>query len=400
MRLFSTYLAMLCGLMLGCASPLARAEAPWIDPADEASHFGAPDDVLFWTPAQQVAGYRNFHRLFPTRRIEAGEKPLVLPTEPRQLGSVMIRTPQQELSVDAYFKQQNVAGLLVIKNGAIVYERYGLGNTPDSLWTSFSVAKSVTSMLIGAAMLDGYIASVDEKVTDYLPRLKNSAYDQASIRNLLQMASGVAWNEDYADPQSDINSADWHTLRLYEYLRDKPRQAAPGELFHYNTAETNLAGTLLRSAIGNNLATYLSDKIWKPFGMESDGNWLLSEPGGGEFGGGNFNATLRDYGRIGLFALANGRLPDGQQVLPENWMKDSTTPSAGSAGYGYFWWLNPDGAYRALGIFGQEIYINPQEQVVIALQSAREVASQDEDWELQLALMTALTQALQHSEKH
>ena len=139
-------------------------------------------------------------------------------------------------------------------------------------------------MLVGAAIKDGYIESVNEKVTDYLPRLKNSPYNQATIRNLMQMSSGVQWNEDYSDPESDVNSATWETRSLYEYLRHKPRDVAPGTIFNYNTAETNLLGTLLRSAIGNNLSTYLSNKIWRPFGMSSDANWMLVEPGGGEDG--------------------------------------------------------------------------------------------------------------------
>jgi CubicO group peptidase (beta-lactamase class C family) len=282
----------------------------------------------------------------------------------------------------------------VIKNGTIVYERYGLGNSEDSLWISFSVAKSVVSMLVGAAIEDGYIASVEEKVTDYLPRLKGSSYEQATIRNILQMASGVQWNEDYADPESDVNSAAWGTLPLYEYLRHKPVDTEPGTKFNYNTAETNLVGTLLRSAIGNNLSTYLSGKIWRPFGMEADANWMLSEPGGGEMGGCCISATLRDYGRIGLFALEDGRLADGTQVLPVDWMHESTSPSEAYAGYGYLWWLQEDGRYEASGIFGQGISIDPGEGVVIAIHSARAVASKDEDWGLQSALYAALTEAL------
>jgi len=250
------------------------------------------------------------------------------------------------------------------------------------------------SMLFGAAIQDGYIKSVDEKVTDYLPRLKNSVYDQSSIKNLLQMASGVAWNEDYADPDADVNQADWNTLALYEFLRNKPRDAAPGEKFNYNTAETNLAGTLLRSAIGNNLSIYLQDKIWQPFGMESDAYWQLTEPGGGEFGGCCINATLRDYARLGLFAMSGGVLADGSRVLPEGWMAESIAPSKGFDGYGYFWWLNETAGYEASGVFGQGIYINPEANVVIALHSSRKHASHPDDWPLQDALYQALTNAL------
>ncbi len=183
-------------------------------------------------------------------------------------------------------------------------------------------------------------------------------------------------------------------MALYEYLRDLPRNSTPGEAFNYNTAETNLVGNLLRSAIGNNLATYLEEKIWKPFGMGEAANWVLTEPGGGEFGGSRISATLRDFGRIGLFALGNGQLADGTQVLPASWMDESTSPSRGNAGYGYLWWLNPNGSYHANGIFGQGIYINPQENIVIALHSARPDASNGADSALQDALYAALVDML------
>ncbi len=372
----------------------ALAKAPWLDPCEDAAHLGPPGKFLFWTPEQQVAGYRNIARVFPTRVIAAGGNPYPLPLELRGLDDVAVQFDGRTVTADDYFVEQNVAGLLVIRDGRIVYERYGLGNGEHSLWVSFSVAKSVTSMLIGAAIQDGYIESVDENISDYLPRLRHSAYDRVSLRNALQMSSGVAWNEDYADPASDVNSADWTTLGLYQYLRNKPRQAQPGDVFNYNTAETNLVGTLLRAAIGNNLSTYLSEKIWKPFGMESAANWLLSEAGGGESGGCCISATLRDYGRLGLFALHQGQLPDGTRVLPADWMREATTPSKANPGYGYFWWLSGDGAFEASGIFGQAIYVNPKARVVIAQHSARAVASKRSDWMLQKAFFAAVVQAL------
>ena len=373
---------------------VAGTDAPFIDQADDSKHLGSADNVLFWSREQQVAGYRNSDRIFPTRRIAAGGKTYPLTDATVDLADVELSLGDKSMTVDEYFSRQSVAGLLVIKDGRKLYERYGLGNDENSRWVSYSVAKSVVAMLIGAAIKDGYIKSVDEKVTDYLPRLKGSSYDQSSIRNLLQMASGVEWNEDYADPQSDVAKATYDTISLYEYLRHKPRNTPPGERFNYNTAETNLAGTLLRSAIGNNLATYLSEKIWIPFGMESDASWNLTEPGGGEFGGCCINATLRDYGRIGLFALNNGRLPDGTEILPADWMKESTTPSKGFSGYGYFWWLSDGAQYQAMGIFGQGIYVNPDHNVVIAIHSARKDADAEADWAWQTALFDGITQAI------
>jgi CubicO group peptidase (beta-lactamase class C family) len=388
------YLAMFCAICLCGYVPASYAQAPSIDPADEFKHFGPPENVLFWTPEQQVAGYRNSDKIFPTRVVKAGDSVYELPYQLTDLNSLELTLKDASMTVDEYFKQQSVAGLLVIQNGKILYERYGLGNTAQSRWISYSVSKSVVSMMIGAAIKDGYIADVDEKVTEYLPRLRGSSYDQVSIANLLQMASGVQWNEDYADPESDVAQASWETIKLYEYLREKPRLAEPGMAFNYNTAETNLLGTLLRSAIGNNLSTYLSEKIWRPFGMETDGTWNLSEPGGGEFGGCCINATLRDYGRIGLFALANGRLADGTEILPRTWMQESTTPSRSQKGYGYFWWLDGEGVFSASGIFGQKIHIDRNEQLVIAMHSARPTASNDVDWAWEDALFSAITEEI------
>jgi CubicO group peptidase (beta-lactamase class C family) len=238
----------------------AAFAAPTLDPAEDSKHLGEPMRFLFWEPNQQVAGYRNMDKVFPTRQIEAGDNTYHLGEDLRDLGDVKMEVEDEAMSVDRFFEQYGVAGLLVIKNGDVVYERYGLGNTRDSRWVSFSVAKSVTSMLVGAAIKDGYIDSVDESVTDYLPRLKGSSYDQTTIRDILRMSSGVRWNEDYADPESDLNQTEWPTLSLYEYLRHLPRDAEPGQKFDYNSAETNLVGTLLRSAIGNNLSTYLTEK--------------------------------------------------------------------------------------------------------------------------------------------
>jgi CubicO group peptidase (beta-lactamase class C family) len=386
------FLAVLLAVPAGTTAVLAKA--PHVDPANDPEFFGPPDKILFWTPEQQVVGYRNIDKIFPTRAIIADGTALELPEALVDLGNVPIRTEQGAMTVDEYFLQQNVAGLLVIKDGRIAYERYGLGNSRVSRWISFSVTKSVVSMLVGAAIRDGYIDSVDEMVSDYLPRLKGSPYDQSTIRNIMQMSSGVEWNEDYADPASDINSASWQTVALYDYLGRKQRASPPGQEFNYNTAETNLVGTLLRSAIGNNLSTYLEEKIWQPFGMESDAYWMLTEPGGGEFGGCCINATLRDYGRLGLFALSEGRLADGTAVLPDGWMTESTAPSAAYPGYGYLWWLGNAGAYRAIGIFGQGICVHPEQNVVVALHSARTVASTDEDWALQSALCNAVANAL------
>lgn len=369
-------------------TPAAKAVHAELRPAAQA------EGMLFLKGEAKIYAFRNQHQIAPTRLVRGSATPLDLPLALQDFEDLAIVLGERSLSLDEYMAQQQTAGILVVKDGQVVFERYGLGNDANSRWVSFSVAKSLVSLLYGAALQDGLINSLDDPVTDYLPPLKNSAYSETSLHHLLQMASGVQWNEDYADPQSDVASADYRTLALYEHLRDKARTAPPGERFNYNTAETNLAGTLLRSAIGNNLSNYLQNKIWQPFGMSSDAYWLLTEPGGGEFGGCCINATLRDYARIGLFALADGVLADGTRVLPEGWMAQSTAPSKGYEGYGYFWWLTQGAAYRASGIFGQSIYINPEQNLVIAVHSAHDAADSEADWTWLEAMQQAFADRL------
>ena len=385
---------MALALAVGMAAPAVHAGAPYVDPASDAEHFGPPAQFLFWQDEQKVAGFRNIASIYATRPIQAGEQVLPLPVAPEPVGDVAYMVEDESFGLDDFIDHNHVVGLIALKDGAIHLERYAAGNTEDSLWVSFSVAKSVVAMLLGAAIADGYIESVDEKVSTYLPRLQGSTYDAVTIRNLLQMASGAAWNEDYADPTSDVNTMPGSLVDLYRLLGAKERVGKPGELFNYNTAETNLVGALVRAAIGNNLATYLEHKIWIPFGMQASANWMTHGEGGGELGGCCINATLRDYARLGLFALADGVLPDGTRVLPEGWMRDSTTPSPAFPGYGYLWWLSEGGAYSAIGIFGQSIYVDPARQVVIATHSAWPAAGGDAFYEHRQAFFAALAARL------
>ena len=326
--------------------------------------------VLFWNEQERRYGFKNAEQVNFTRTIAAGDSPLVFGAHLIDLTAVPYTVDDSEFTLANFVSNSANIGLLVVKGGDVIYEHYAPGNDRNSRWISFSVTKSVTSMLIGAAIQDGYISSVNDKVVDYLPRLRNSAYEGASIADVLHMASGVAWDETYADRESDVAKAGgFNGIELTRYLHDLPNEAQPGTKFNYNTGETNLVGEILRAAIGNNAATYLSHKIWQPFGMAADANWLIAGPGGGELGGCCISATLRDYARVGLFALGNGQLADGTQVLPEGWMTQSTTPSRGFAGYGYLWWLADDGAYSARGIFGQQILVDPKNDLVIALHS-------------------------------
>ncbi len=272
----------------------------------------------------------------------------------------------------------------MIKNGKITFETYQLGNTEHTRWMSMSVVKSITATLIGAAIKDGHIQSVDDPITRYLPQLSGSAYDGVSVRNLLQMTSGVKWDETYTDPKSDrrrmldVQQAQQPggVLALTARL---PRAAMPGTRWNYSTGETHVAGALLRAAVGKPLADYLSDRIWAKLGMESDATWWLESAGGLEVGGSGLSATLRDYGRFGLFLIDDGKA-GGDQILPEDWVKEARSPKivdGRSVDYGYMLWPIPnasgtihEGAFEARGIFGQHIYINPMEKVVVVVWSA------------------------------
>ncbi|MEM7217420.1 MAG: serine hydrolase [Pseudomonadota bacterium] len=329
--------------------------------------------ILFWPEAVQIEGYRTIAQQFPTRRVAASAEPLPLPAANDPLDPRSIRFPafDAEISLHDWLTRDRVVGAIVVHRGEVLHESYRFGNTAESPWISFSVAKSLTSMLIGAAIRDGYIASVDDPVADYLPLLRSSGYRDATIEDVLRMASGVAWDENYFDPNSDVSRAGGlNGLPLIRYMSGLQRETEPGVKFNYSTGETNLAGAVLRAAIGNNAAEYLTHRIWQPFGMEHDATWLLAEAGGGELGGCCLNATLRDYARIGLFALGGGVLADGKGVLADGWMRESVAPSPGYAGYGYLWWLGADSRFGARGIFGQMIHIDPKRELVIAFHGA------------------------------
>ena len=258
-------------------------------------------DVLFWSQPQRDAAFRALDRLpvlAKARDVPAGGTPMPLPSGPPL---------QLPLDVDAYMAGQRSAALLIVHDGKLRLERYGLGFDNSGRWTTFSVAKSITSTLVGAAIKDGYIRSMDDKVSDYIPEMKGSAYDDVSLRQLLTMTSGVKWNEDYADPNSDVAKFNNHKPEegvdaLVSYMRKLPREAPAGTRWLYSTGETNLVGVLLGRATKKPLATYLSEKIWVPAGMEQQATWILNRSGK-EISGCCIQAAPRDFARFGLVVV-------------------------------------------------------------------------------------------------
>lgn len=326
-------------------------------------------DVLSWELDQRDAAFRAMDRmpvLAKAAVMTPSPEPLVLP----------MGEPLEVPGVDEYMASQRTAGLLILQDGKIRFERYGLDFDAQGRWTSFSVAKSFTSTLVGAAIQDGFINSLDDTVSDYISDLRGSAYDDVTIRQLLSMSSGVRWNEDYEDPNSDVaqfnNAAPEANMdATVSYMRKLPRAHPPGEVWNYNTGETNLIGVLVSSATGRSLAQYLQERIWHPAGMEAEATWLQGKSGH-EIAGCCVQAATRDFARFGLFVLANGAMA-GQQIVPPDWFAQATIKQKEigkpGRGYGFQWWTYDDGAVAAQGIFGQGIFIDPARRLVIASNS-------------------------------
>jgi CubicO group peptidase (beta-lactamase class C family) len=276
------------------------------------------------------------------------------------------------------------------------------------------------------AIKEGRIRSVDDAITQYLPELKQTSWDGVSLRNLMQHTSGVEWNENYADPESDFarltrcearaDDAYECVLKLVRSVARKPN-ARPGEVWSYNTGGAWLVGRVLESATGMSIVHYLESRLWRPLGMESDGVWEALVPGRIDMGGHGFNATLRDWGRFGWFVARGGRLPDGRELLPQDWLMQSTqwtrargsvTKSTPDGQYGYQWWhLGPapgspdtvrattDRTMWALGIYGQAIAIDSTRKRVMVQWSTYKEADPDELSEEQVLFFNAIEQALE-----
>ncbi len=341
-------------------------------------------NVLFWNQEQRDAAFRvmdGIPFIIKSRTIKRGNE-----VHPLPLGKPLALP----IDIDAYMQHMRVAGLVVLQDGKIRLERYGLGFDASGRWTSFSVAKSLTSTLVGAAIKDGYIKSLDDKVSAYIADLKGSVYDDVTIRQLLTMTSGVKWNEDYSDPHSDVALFNKHMPdpgvdATVSYMRKLPRETPAGTKWVYKTGETNLIGVLVSSATKKTLSEYLSEKIWAPYGMEQDATWLLNSTGH-EIAGCCLQAAIRDFARFGQF-IVDGGVINGKTILPDDWLANAIRDQVGGTGhpdkrgYGYQWWTYSDGAVAARGIFGQGIFIDTKRKLVIVSNGnwphAREPDDQD-----------------------
>jgi CubicO group peptidase (beta-lactamase class C family) len=282
------------------------------------------------------------------------------------------------LNVDAWMAANRNSGLLVMKGDSILAERYNYDRKESDRFQSFSMAKTVVAMLIGVALNENKIKSIDDKAEQYVPGLKGQLYGGTSLRHLLTMSSGVAFREDY-DGKDDVSVLARKTLGRQgpggadTVIGINTRLRPAGEKFYYASGETQVLGLVLRAAIGQPLSQYFAEKIWQPMGAEADATWLI-DAGGYETGYMGINATLRDWGRLGML-LANYGAIDGKQLIPAAWVKAATTPEAphlrvGVAtrrnGYGYQTWIvDNEGKFALLGVRGQGVLIDPVTKVVV-----------------------------------
>ena len=339
-------------------------------------------------PGVEVATFSHSERLQPVRVVHRGKSSQPLPKDVKPFPPIHFDVQGHKYDLYDYLATDRVAGMLVLKNGEIAFEDYEPGTGPDTHWISFSMAKSITSTLVGVALADGSISSLDDPVVRYVPALKGSAYDGVSIRQILTMSSGVHWDETYTDPKSDRRKMlelqlEGKPGELLRYMGSLPRAAPPGSVWNYSTGETFVLGAVVEGATHRHLPNYLSEKIWAPAGMEHDATWWVDGPDGLAWAGSGIGATLRDYGRFALIVANQGRV-NGRSIVANGWFDEACVShmiGGKMVDYGYMWWIGSNGSFAALGIFGQYMYINPRERLVIVVLSARpkpEDASRDE----------------------
>jgi CubicO group peptidase (beta-lactamase class C family) len=361
----------------------------------------------------QVDKFRSIRSIFPGRIIHRAAQPFAFAKgAPASLPETFISAGKTE-DTATFLATTDTTGLLILKDDKLIFEQYWRGNTAETPWTAWSVSKSFTAALVGVAIHDGTIASIEDPVTRYVPELKGSAYDGTRIKDVLQMSSGASWNEDYSNSDSDVNRFG-RTFALGgsldAFVGTLTREHVPGSFNRYNSMDAQVLGMILRRITGKTEADYLQEKLWSPLGMESDAYWATDDKGV-EFAAGGLSATLRDFAKLGRLYLNEGRW-NGEQIVSAEWVHASVTPDAphlvpgkraasdSAWGYGFQWWI-PDnsGAYSAVGVYNQFIYVDPALHLVIAKTSANHAygqtdgeASDRED--AHIALFQAIGQAL------
>ncbi|MFK7915340.1 MAG: serine hydrolase domain-containing protein [Pseudomonadales bacterium] len=346
--------------------------------------------LQMFSGARQHQNFSNMKNLLPVTRMEPSCQPFAF-----QRGEAISLPTQFQFSNKAvdtgeFLERTETGGLLVLQNGQTRFEDYWLSGGPEVQWISWSVAKSFVSALVGIALHEGHIASIDQPISDYISVNPGSAYDGASIKSVLQMSSGARWNEDYGDPKSDINQfsaamAGQGTFDAFiaSLVPDKP----PGSLCRYNSADTQALGSLLVNATGRSIADYMYEKLIEPLGFESPGYWLL-DSSGREMAFGGLNLTARDFAKLGELYRCGGEW-QGTQIVPREWVAASTRANEPhlqaeqvevgglkfGIGYGYQWWIpkGDRGEFTGIGIYNQFVYVDPSRALTIVKLTANPV---------------------------
>ena len=354
------------------------------------------EERLLWVSSlfsgsDQHQKFNRVYELFPTSNLAPSNNPSSFEIES------MIELPNsfvyesRSVDVNEYLDRTDVSALLILKDGKIRYENYWLTGGREVKWISMSVGKSFVSALIGIALDQGHIKSIQDPVTIYVPQLKDSAYDGVSIKDILQMSSGASWNEDYGDPNSDIN----RSVRIFalggsldEFAASLTNENEPGTFNRYNSTDTQVLGMLLREATGTSVTEFMQKMLWDPIGAEDNAYWLLDSENM-EVAYGGLNATARDYAKLGELYRLRGRM-NNKQIIPEKWVDESVRPDAPHLmpgenpmsdyplGYGYQWWI-PDesGDYMAIGVYNQFIYVSPKNNSVVVQLAANKIYGVD-----------------------
>lgn len=392
----------------------AEAGPVFSDTGPDAAIYGAADGYPIGSRAtttqldRLVGVYSHFDEIFPSRRIRAATTPWQFKRRPEP--PIEYTFNSQRLTIADYLKRNPVTGLLIAKDDTILYEHYQYSRTDRDRFLSQSMAKTIVAMLVGIAVSEGRIKSIDDPVSTYVPHLAGTEYGNTSIRALLNMASGVAFSEIY-DGQDDIarlgralfggQEKDAATIVAQFNTRSEP----PGTKWHYASIETEILGLVLRSATAMPVADYLHDRIWDAIGAEADASWAI-DGGGQEIAFCCVNATLRDYARFGRLLAHDGSW-EGRQLIPKQWILDATTvrpadnylsPKVATSyfGYGYQTWLLPGEQRRfaLLGIRSQMILVDPASKLVMVHTAVRQKPSEPGSLREPLALWFAVLEQL------
>ena len=364
----------------------------WINYADRIQRLQVVGSLF--TGAEQIQNFNSMHEMFPVNVLPRAEQVLEFES------GVAVQLPTSfmyrgaEVLISEFITRTDSGALLVLKGGKVTFEQYWQTGGRDQTWLSMSVAKSFISALIGIAVDQGLIGDITEPVTDYVPELAGSAYDNVRIKDILQMSSGASWNEDYGDPESDINRFGRVFAlggSMNEFAATLVPDLPPGTYNRYNSTDTQVLGMLLTKVTGRSVNDYMIEMLWHPMGAENVGYWL-TDAEGMEMAFGGLNITARDYAKLGEMYRMGGAL-NGQQIVPADWVKASITPDAPHLmpgnnpnsdwpiGYGQQWWI-PEGdvgEFMAIGVYNQFIYVAPESNTVIVKLSANSAYGTPDD---------------------